>query len=336
MAALAGAQNPDLVDLRRLTPSLLADLLAEEVGAWDRDLHWDFTPSADLVRRYVGMRALDGYALLRRGELIGYCYWVTEGRKALIGDIYVRQAWRSADTENELLSAVLEAIFSQPDFTASHTSRGFRPWIHRVEAQLMQLSTRAEALLPRGPVLAAFPRTFMMASLDHVQELRPVQMEPNLRFHHWNMRWLDESAALIAEVYRGHVDSQINDQYNSTEGARRFLQNIVQYPGCGAFLDSCSWVLLDEYGTAVGVVLSTRVSRRAGHIAQICVSRAYQGSGAGYELMRRALAALAAQGASEASLTVTVENDRARMLYERLGFTPLHDFDALVWNATGR
>ena len=40
---------------------------------------------------------------------------------------------------------------------------------------------------------------------------------------------------LIAAAYKGHVDATINDQYGSVTGARRFIHNIVQYPGCGRF-----------------------------------------------------------------------------------------------------
>ena len=44
-----------------------------------------------------------------------------------------------------------------------------------------------------------------------------------------------DSAKLVANAYRGNIDSQINDQYRSPAGARRFLSNIVEFPGCGVF-----------------------------------------------------------------------------------------------------
>ena len=43
------------------------------------------------------------------------------------------------------------------------------------------------------------------------------------------------AAAVIAAAYRGHIDSDINDQYRSLNGSLRFLNNIVRFPGCGVF-----------------------------------------------------------------------------------------------------
>ena len=43
----------------------------------------------------------------------------------------------------------------------------------------------------------------------------------------------EEAAHVISAAYRGHVDSEINDQYRSIPGARRFVTNIVRFPGCG-------------------------------------------------------------------------------------------------------
>ena len=64
------APSPSLVDLRHLRSEDLDPLLDEEVEAWRELLDWDFAKSADLVRRFVDMRALSGFALVdrRRGR----------------------------------------------------------------------------------------------------------------------------------------------------------------------------------------------------------------------------------------------------------------------------
>ena len=51
----------------------------------------------------------------------------------------------------------------------------------------------------------------------------------------------------------------------------------------------------------------------------------------GYELLRRSLAALAANGCRSATLTVTSANTSAIRLYERMGFTGQREFAAYVW-----
>ena len=153
----------------------------------------------------------------------------------------------------------------------------------------------------------------------------------------WTPRRLDEAAGVITAAYQGHVDSEVNDQYRSVSGARRFLNNILQYPGCGAFFAPASFVALDAWtGRACGVSLSSMLSPGVGHITQICVAPFLKGKGLGYELLRRSLAALAEAGCHKASLTVTAANADAVRLYERVGFEKAHDFSALVWDAPQR
>jgi len=62
----------EVVDLRRLTARDLEPLLREECAAWLEDLSWEFEKSADLVRRFVDMRALNGCALMEDGSVAGY------------------------------------------------------------------------------------------------------------------------------------------------------------------------------------------------------------------------------------------------------------------------
>src|ERR1700679_4061184 len=89
----------DMVDLRDLVGHELNPLLLEETVEWERELDWDFARSADLVRQFADMGALTGYALLDRGEVIGYGYSVVDSHKGLIGDVYVRPVWRDGKTE---------------------------------------------------------------------------------------------------------------------------------------------------------------------------------------------------------------------------------------------
>lgn len=317
MFGAAGAQSPVLVDLRSIREDRLAALLEEETHAWSQRLHWNFRPSADLVRRYVGMRALDGLALLDDGEPVGYSYFVAEDRKGLVGDLYVRERLRSPERERLLLDGVVDAMLSNPH-------------IRRVEAQLMMLNARA--LQPaRHP--QSYERHFLEAPLDGAGRL-PVRPGSSVLYEPWSMRWMDDAARLIGDVYRDHVDSRINDQYRSLNGARRFLQNIIQYPGCGQFHQPSSWIALDAVtGRLVGISLSSLVAPATGHITQICVDSNQQGRGVGYELMRRTMTSMVLARCLAATLTVTAANHQALALYHRLGFRLLQRFDALVWES---
>src|ERR1051326_3383205 len=126
---------PEIVDLRRLAARDLQPLLEEESATWRGELEWDFEKSADLVRRFVDLRALNGAALLEDGEVAGYLYYVQEENKGLIGDLYVRRAWRNWERERRLLETGLEAIMESPSAT-------------RIESQLMMLGWASGNQLP--------------------------------------------------------------------------------------------------------------------------------------------------------------------------------------------
>ena len=62
MAAYAepAPNSQELIDLRNLSAADLNHLLLEETVEWEQELDWDFSRSADLVRKYADMRALGG------------------------------------------------------------------------------------------------------------------------------------------------------------------------------------------------------------------------------------------------------------------------------------
>jgi ribosomal protein S18 acetylase RimI-like enzyme len=172
----------------------------------------------------------------------------------------------------------------------------------------------------------------MMTEMRGIAEMRPGPAARKSHIETWSPRRLGEAAEVITEAYRGHVDGDVNDQYLSLPGARRFLNNLMQYPGCGAFFQPASHVAIDVWtGRACGLSLASILSEGVGHITQICVVPALKGKGLGYELLRRSLLALAEAGCRRASLTVTASNTNAVELYQRVGFRTVHEFSALVW-----
>ena len=72
MAARIEAANSavplQVMDLRRISARQMDPLLEEERAEWAELLEWDFEKSADLVRRFVDMHALNGFALLLQLE----------------------------------------------------------------------------------------------------------------------------------------------------------------------------------------------------------------------------------------------------------------------------
>jgi ribosomal protein S18 acetylase RimI-like enzyme len=318
------APSPHLVDLRHLRSEDLNPLLDEEIASWRQLLDWDFAKSAELVRRFVDMRALNGYALVEDGEAAGYAYYVLEEHKGLIGDLFVRDAYCSVANESRLLESVLSSLTAAPH-------------VGRIESQLMMWHSANAMPLPR--YLSSFERNFMMlemqrASLDPSRRRPRSTIPPASRIYieRWADQYQEPAAQLIAAAYQGHVDSLINDQYRSIAGARRFLFNIVQYPGCGTFYKPASVAAFDRLtGRICGICLASLVMPYCGHITQICVAPSVRGTGVGYELLRQSLTLLREAGCRKTSLTVTASNHEAIKLYEEVGFTTIRKFCAYVW-----
>jgi ribosomal protein S18 acetylase RimI-like enzyme len=318
MAAMADAPAPEVVDLWQVRVQDLDEVLTEEVRTWREQLDWDFRASADLVRRFVDVHALSGYALFAGAELAGYSYLVCEEHKGLIGDLYLRTAYRTAANENALLSAMVDRLMRTRQ-------------VRRIETQLMLGRPGQNRPLPVPSAARSFVRNFMVVETSVTKRLAKREV-PGVIIDNWREQRQDDAAQLISAAYRNHIDSEINDQYRSASGARRFLYNIVQYPGCRTFFAPASFIAISrETGRLCGISLASLVAQHTGHITQICVAPAWKGKGVGYELMRHSLAALAYAGANRASLTVTSANTRAVKLYESIGFRVRRQFPALVW-----
>ena len=114
MAAVSDSPLARVVELRHLRGGDLDPLLEEETQVWRETLDWDFRGSAGLVRRFLEIQALNGYALLINGYPVGYCYYVAEERKGLIGDLYVMKDYVSVENEERLLAAVVQGLLKTP------------------------------------------------------------------------------------------------------------------------------------------------------------------------------------------------------------------------------
>ena len=314
-------QDLQTVDLRQFRARDFHHLLEEQNVFWSRDLRWDFASSRDLIGRFLDTRNLYGYALVSNGDPIGYSYFIHDRDKALIGDLFITAAQSNEEAERYLFHNVvkLAIIF---------------PGVRRVEGQLLSISfdPAREAIYGRAPDV--FERLFML--LDGIDRpLDPPAPQPTVEYEPWRDGYLDSAAELIADAYRNHVDSRINDQYRSAAGARQFLYNTSQHPGCGVFFHDAAVVARERRAHGLcGMSLATLVQPRVGHITQLCVAPHMQGRGVGYELLRRSIEAFRRYGCAAVSLTVTGSNRGPVGLYERVGFRTIRKFPAFVWEAS--
>ena len=319
MAAVWEAYAPEIVDLRQLQAGDLDPLLDEETDVWRRILDWDFQSSAGLVRRFIGLQALNGHAMMVNRKPVGYAYFVVEERKGLIGDLFISEPHCSPENETRLLSVVINSLVR---FSS----------IRRIESQLLMLRYPRRMPAPYADHLKIHERNFMVLDLDQGVSLPPGRAASRIDVRGWRERYQEDVSRLIAAAYRGHIDSNINDQYRSVSGARKFLLNIIQYPGCGSFFQPASWIAWQQdTGQICGVSLASLVSPTTGHITQLCVAPAVKGGGVGYELLRSSIRTFAEYGCHKVTLTVTSVNRDAIRLYENAGFRTLRQFPAMVW-----
>jgi GNAT superfamily N-acetyltransferase len=324
-AAPPEAPQLEILDLRHFSAAQVRPLLRDEATRWQRRLHWDYTHSTDLLLDYLDSRVLPGFVAVSGSRVLGYAFCVYEASKAVIGDVY-------AFTETEALANPI------CDLLLKHLIEMLQatPGIDRIESQLLMFP--AGAL--NGPFLSRdfrpYPRLFMFCDLRTSplgEQARRLPPRSTYMLQQWKPEFYEPAAALIHRCYTGHMDSGINDQYRTIHGAQRFLHNIIRFPGCGVFDAENSWVLRDPHTLALeAMILCSRVQRDVGHITQLCVSPQRRNEGLGSLLLQQCSSELVRRGFHGLSLTVTESNTGAGRLYERLGFTALHRFEAMVWD----
>lgn len=308
----------EILDLRRVRSSQLKELLDEEERNWFEQLHWDYRPSALLVSKFIDSRSLSGFAAIEEGRGIGYSFFVPEEHKALIGDLYVSGGCAGQGVERQLANQVIETLRALPR-------------LKRIEAQLIPFGPETLSDSFAAESFEVYPRLFMYLPLAEAKF--ETHGEPPFSIRRWDDRYFEATATLIVRCYAGHVDSRINDQYQSFNGALRFLKNIIVFPGCGLFQADVSYVALTKQEELAGVILGSMVATRIGHITQICVLPESQGQGVGAHLLGVSLEACRRKRYTGVSLTVTESNAGAVRLYDRFGFSTIKRFDAFLWDA---
>lgn len=331
---MASGTAIEILDLRHFAASTLTSVLEAEGALWRQRLHWDYRASARLLMQYLDNHMLPGYAAVEAQRITGYIFCVYEESKAVIGDVFalpgadngaaLRYAPSGAlEIEKTLLRHLLELLLNSPQ-------------IDRIESQLLLHPSGSYVSLFRAAGFQIFRRLFMVQQLRGYLPPPAASLPDNLLLRPWRDDDLQPAARLIAEAYRGHPDSLINDQYRSVHGSTRFLNNIVRYAGCGAFCAPVSHVIVERASHEfAGLVLGSRVSPESGHITQICVHPEYRRLGLARRMLAQAAAAFLHQGATEVSLTVTEANRQAVDLYQRESYICAHVFDAAVWNRGG-
>lgn len=319
--------DAEILDLRHFSSHHLRPLLERESHMWARMMSWDYRASADMILRYIDSKILPGYTAVYDERIGGYAFFVYEGSKGVIGDLYADGSLpiTGESIEHRLAAHVIDTLQRSPG-------------VQRIEAQLLLHESGAisRPFLREG--FKQFTRLFMLLPFLPLEEtVRPelkVTPVPGFEFRRWAEQDFQAVAGVITTSYRGHIDSEINDQYRSLNGSLRFLNNIVRFPGCGTFDSGASFVAVHKATRSVaGLLLCSRVREDVGHVTQVCVLPELRGKRIGESLIALCAQELRRRNFSALSLTVTEANLKAVDLYRRLGFDVRRRFDAFVWEA---
>lgn len=316
----------EILDLRHFSAPTLLPLLDVESDIWRRRLHWDYRVSARLLMQYLDNRLLPGFAAVVDGQVIGYTFCVYEENKAILGDLFAAPGLSEAAAglepqtiEARLLTHLLELLTNSPA-------------VDRIESQLLLHPSGSEAALFRLSGFELYRRLYMMRSLNGVWSTPRPELPAGLELRPWRDEDLAPASRLIVAAYDHHPDGVINDQYHTTQGALRFLNNIVRYAGCGSFSASASHVIVERGSQElVALALGSRISAECGHVTQLCVHPRYHRLGLARQLLGLAAFHFMRQGVASLSLTVTETNRSAIALYQSEEYSPVHCFDAAVW-----
>src|ERR1700690_3249583 len=165
-----------IIDLRQMHSRSLEDLFHEEAHHWQAELHWDYQPSIQLIRKFIDSHALGGFAALENGQPAGYGFYVLEDHKGLIGGLFVSAQHAQSSITERLLTEMLGALRATPR-------------LERIEAQLMPFGTELDpSFLSQHFRLHA--RQFMLLPLEKAK-LSGKAPSSGLRIEPWTDRAFD-------------------------------------------------------------------------------------------------------------------------------------------------
>ena len=164
----------NIVDLRQTTVRQLEPLLEEEARHWREELHWDYRGALELIKRFLEARALSGCVAIENGAAAGYCFYVLEEQKGLIGGLYVSPQYNQAAVGRRLLEELLFGMRALPQ-------------LNRIEAQLMPFGGPVDQPL-KEQGFRLYTRQFMLLDLQSVQEPDPAA-STGMRLDRWHDRY---------------------------------------------------------------------------------------------------------------------------------------------------
>ena len=312
MATAALTNHPiSIVPIADADLASLEGLFDEECAEWLDLLKWDYKGPSMLIRDVARQRQLSGFVAMSGNAAVGFAYYLIEGPRCSIGDIYVSKSWRGKGVDKEMADAVFDKLERLGQ-------------VRRIESQYVGVGNFDADALFQARGFERLERNYMLLELG-AEESRSVEL-PDISIGQWKQDCFEQAARIIHRSYSGRHDSRINSQYRTQQGCAELLTILTDHIWCGDFLPQASRVAVRPSGAMAGILIASRVSRGVGHLGQISVHPAQQGRGIGRRMIESALTEFRRQGYSEITLAVTTANTNALHLYESCGFRTIHTF----------
>jgi ribosomal protein S18 acetylase RimI-like enzyme len=303
--------------LREASPRELRPLLDEEAALWDAELGWDFDEVRAAVVAGVERGTLAGRVVSDGARVVAYSYYMVDSSRVIVGSIFAGREHRGRRLEEELVDAVV---------ADARAERGSG----RVECQtLFCTAPSADARFDQAG-FAGRSRHYMRRDLTEPLPPPEAPLPPGVALRPVRRDDLKAAAEIVFRSHVGSVDAALNLTYSTPATCRTFVDTLVVRSGCGRFDPEASRIAEGPWGP-IGVLIASRLARANGHVCQVSVAPEAQGRGLGAALVNTARRAFREQGLASATLSVTVDNERAHRLYELLGFRVQRAFGAHAW-----
>lgn len=303
--------------MSRLEPQDLEPLWEQESELWLQTLYWDVSPAIAMIRRAVARKCLTGKAARLGRDVVGYGYYLSEGQRAILGNLVLASDANSPDVTCRILGSLLTSIKAEPS-------------VARIESQFVSFGMPGLTEAFHADGFTKHPRVFLRRPLT---SLPVASGQPFFSLENWDATCLAEAILLMQQAHEGSVDAEMHELYRTRDGCRTLLDNILRLRGCGHPIPFASFVARSRETNAMnGLAIATEISSGHAHLAQIAVAPDVQGQGLGRMLIARALAALAERGFQTVSLMVSGANRRAYSLYDSMGFENVLWFPAFSWD----
>ncbi|HEY7789424.1 MAG TPA: GNAT family N-acetyltransferase [Vicinamibacterales bacterium] len=299
-------------DWRDVPADVVRPLYEAEGARWTDALDWNLQPSWDVVEAARGAGQLPG-VLAREadGAIAGWGFYLLHGDVLQIGALVGDRAGT--------VRGLLDTMLASPEAAlAKELSSFLFPRGSAEQAAFVRRRIAVDRHLYLRRALQAGER---MAGADAEALSGGIRLRP----------WRDDDAValvrLLARAYRQAPSVRCFAPHERLEEWAHYLGQLLRTSACGHFLPAASFVAEREGTPApVGLVVTTAISPRSAHVAQVAVEPDLARSGIGRRLVQAACGAARVAAYEQVTLVVADDNDPARRLYDRLGFEEAASF----------